>query len=90
MLILQYNKKYQGEYESLKAIEDTDTLLVPPPLGFGQTVSVIKVKYFIVIDYMNMSLLNNRSSERLGELLADMHLYNFEHDTSLVPFWIFL
>ncbi|XP_054153338.1 ketosamine-3-kinase-like [Oppia nitens] len=64
---------FSGEFESLKTIDDTHTIRVPKPLhvvpeirGSGGA---------IVMEYLNILSLRQQSG-RLGELLAQMHLFN--------------
>jgi fructosamine-3-kinase len=64
---------FLGEFESLKTIQKTQTVRVPKPLcvvadpeGSGAV---------IVLEYLQMNRLKEHSG-RLGELLANLHLFN--------------
>lgn len=81
-MIIQSDKKYHGEFEGLKAILDTKTILAPRPIATGGTSN--KSQHFIVLEFMNISLLNNEIAAELGNQLADMHLYNIQKECSLV------
>ena len=64
---------FVGEYESLKAIEATKTVRVPKPICVVPDVR--GPGGAIVVEYLQMSSLREHSG-RLGELLAQMHLFN--------------
>lgn len=88
MLIIQADKKMIGEFESLIAIKETKTIMVPRPLVIGRTNN--HVQHFIVMDYMHLTTLNNKSSSDLGNKLADLHLHNLFPKRSLVTIKRFL
>lgn len=64
-----------GEYEGLKAINNTKTIRAPEPYGIGCSEDS---QYFIAMEFLEMTSLNSKSSIELGEKLADMHLYNLK------------
>lgn len=72
---------FQGELEGLKAIRNTNTVLVPRPLTTGRTDCG---QHFIVMDYLNMTTLNEEYSFELGNQIADMHMCNWQRKCSLV------
>lgn len=80
MLIIQYNKKYLGEFESLKTIRSTKTIRVPRPIVAACTEE--KRQEFIVVEYLDMDKLKNKTSTKLGSQLADMHMYNWNRKNS--------
>lgn len=74
---LQASKMFEGEFESLKTIRNTETVLVPRPVITGHTKHKNNL---LVLEYMNMTANVTLSSElarELGSKLADLHLYNF-------------
>lgn len=81
-MIIQSDKKTKGEYEGLKAIQETKTVMVPRPIVIGRTSN--HVQHFLVMDYLNLTVLNNVASAELGRKLADLHLHNLQHKRSLV------
>lgn len=64
---------FQGELEGLRAICDTKTIMAPHPIATGH---LDNGQYFIVMEYLNMTSLNAKSSSELGSRLADMHMFN--------------
>lgn len=64
-----------GEFEGLDAILDTKTVLVPNPITTGFTK---KNNYYLVLEYLNATTINNETSAKLGSQLADMHLHNLK------------
>lgn len=81
-MILQYDKKFHGEFESIKAIQETNTVLTPLPIVLGHTEDMSQ--NFIVLDYMNRTKMGYECMRKLGNQLADMHLCNFQEKCSLV------
>lgn len=76
---------FRGEYESLKAIQVTNTVKTPKPIIFGKTGDG---QNFIVMSHIkNMTKLSEKNWAKLGSQLADLHLYNTLHNTSLVFMW---
>lgn len=63
--------------ESLHAIRDTKTVLAPRPIVTGH---VKNESNFIVMEYLKLVSLDNKSSAELGSQLADMHLDNTRGD----------
>lgn len=88
-MIIQYYKKVRGEYESLKVLRETKTIATPRPVAYGQTKT--KDVFFMAVDYLNMTSvdvqLEGSDAKRLGSLLADLHMYNWKHNCSLVSNW---
>lgn len=69
---------FRGEFESLKTIQETNTVAVPSPIAVGHSENG---HYFLVMEYLKLKPLLNSSkyancSAELGNKLADMHLYN--------------
>lgn len=87
-MIIQSDKKFHGEYEGLKAIRDTKTVLAPSPFFTGGTGN--KSQHFIAMDYiMNISLLDDEYSALLGSQIADLHLHNLQPNSGLVSMRFF-
>lgn len=78
---------FYGEFEGLKTILSTKTILTPRPIAVGHTED--KSKYFIVMENVPMITFIDRCSRELGKQLANMHKYNLQNSTSLVPMQIF-
>lgn len=79
---LQSDRKYYGEFEGLEAIRNTKTVKAPRPVVVGLTDD--KSKHLLVLEFMNLTSLEKKSSAKLGIQLADMHLFNLQHNSSLV------
>lgn len=79
---------FQGELESLKALRDSKTVLVPNPIATGGTrkdkSSTMNNKHFIVMEYLNMTALYAECAAELGSQLADLHLSNLREKNSYV------
>lgn len=78
---LQSDKMFKGELEGLKAICNTKTVAAPTPIATGCTDNE---QHFIVMEYLNLTSLNSAFSAKLGDQLADMHLYNFKEEQSKI------
>lgn len=83
LLYLQSDKMFNGEFEGLKAILKTKTVQTPNPIATGCT---RKGQQFIVMEYLNMTSLDGKCSSKLGSQLADMHLINFQEESSINQF----
>ncbi|XP_050527216.1 fructosamine-3-kinase-like [Daktulosphaira vitifoliae] len=82
------DKMFNGEYEGLKAICNTNTIRAPVPYGLGYAEDG---QYFIAMEFLEMTSLNLKSSVELGEKLANMHLYNLkskEHPIKKFGFYV--
>ncbi|KAI1707636.1 fructosamine kinase domain-containing protein [Ditylenchus destructor] len=64
---------FQGEYASLQAIEATETVRVPHPIG---NFSVGPYGEALVTEYLDFGQSPREFSSKLGANLARMHLYN--------------
>lgn len=86
-MILQYDKKVHGEFESLKTLRETKTVLTPRPITYGHTKEK-NVIHFIALEFMNFTMVDevlpDSALELLGSQIADLHMYNWEHSCSLV------
>ena len=81
LLYVKYNKKpgsdimFNGEYESLTAIEATNTIRVPSPVkSFSDT----PLGYVLVMEFLELKSLHG-ASEKLGTKLAELHKHNMEN-----------
>lgn len=70
---LQYNRTFLGEFEGLRAIRNTKTILAPKPIASGQ---LSNGNHFIAMEYLEMTPFSANSSSEFGSLLADMHMEN--------------
>lgn len=68
---------FKGEFEGLKAILNTRTILVPEPIATGHTED--NSKNFILLKYMPMTTFTIKGSVQLGRQLADFHLHNLRN-----------
>lgn len=62
-----------GEFESLKALQDTNTVRVPKPLAVVSDPE--SWDHVLVMEYLDMSSLSKHQA-KLGEALANLHLHN--------------
>lgn len=72
---------FRGEFESLKTINETNTVKVPTPIAVGHSKDGHRL---IVMEYLKLSPLVNLTEEdkysaELGSRVADMHLHNLHH-----------
>lgn len=72
---------FLGEYESLKTILKTKTVLVPKPVT---TRKADNDEFYIMMSYFNITKLEDDASTELGNNLADLHLFNLHQNCSLV------
>lgn len=77
----QFNKIFKAEFESLKAIENTKTVRIPHPIVTG---SIGNKKHYLVLEHLDMTSFQNKTSAELGRQLADMHLHNFKGESPTV------
>lgn len=70
---------FHGEFESLKALQKTNSVIVPTPLFAGKADNG---QFFIVLSYFNIAKLKDVNSAELGNQLADLHLFNLHRDCS--------
>lgn len=75
-MIIQYVKKYYGEYEGLKALRNTKTVYLPRPIAVGHTSN--KSQHFIALEYLNITILDDETMAELGSQIADMHMCNWK------------
>ncbi|XP_074967804.1 fructosamine-3-kinase isoform X2 [Phalacrocorax aristotelis] len=68
----QARKMFEGEMASLEAIQNTNTVRVPQPI---KVIDLPGGGAMFVMEYLKMKHLNKYSS-KLGEQIADLHLYN--------------
>uniref|UniRef100_K7FQH1 protein-ribulosamine 3-kinase n=1 Tax=Pelodiscus sinensis TaxID=13735 RepID=K7FQH1_PELSI len=68
----QARKMFEGEMASLEAIQKTNTLRVPQPI---KVIDLPGEGAMFVIEYLKMKNLSKYSA-KLGEQVADLHLYN--------------
>lgn len=78
-LFLQSPAMFNGELESLKSIRRTRTVFAPRPIAIGRTDID---RHFLVMEYLNLTSLDDKQSAKLGSQLADMHLSNILHKDS--------
>lgn len=76
-MIIQHGKKFYGEFESLKALRKTKTVYIPRPIATGHTSN--KNQHFIAMEYMDISVLDDKTMGKLGSQLADMHMCNWQN-----------
>lgn len=74
-------KKFLSEFKSLKAIEETKTVMVPSPMVIDKL--TFKTS-FIALKYLKVNKFKASSSAKLGSQLADLHLYNLRGKTPKV------
>lgn len=70
-------KMFIGEYESLKTLKLTNTIRVPKPM-----ICLPKYENYssaIVTEYLDISEIDDNSTEQLGKDLANLHDYNRKH-----------
>lgn len=70
---------FHGEFEGLKAIRDTKTVIAPRPIVMSE---VNRSSQYLVVEYITLSILDEISSMELGSKLADMHLHNMQQKGS--------
>ena len=63
---------FEGEFASLKAIRNTKTVRAPEPI---KVLSDPKHGSMLVMEFLEGISRLNQSAAKLGEQLADMHLY---------------
>lgn len=80
---------FQGEMEGLKAILSTKTIKVPKPIAIGHThkddnnnCSTKNCQHFIVMEYLNMTILKSKLFAEFGKQLANMHMHNLRGNNS--------
>lgn len=71
---LQTEKMFHGEYEGLKALNETQTVPIPNVIAIGHTPD--KKSHFIIMDYIKLVDLSNACSAELGYRIGQLHLYN--------------
>lgn len=79
---LQADKKFYGEFEGLRALRETKTVMAPRPIATGLTID--KSNHLFVLEYLNLTSLNEKSTIKLGRQIADLHLFNFQQNSSCV------
>lgn len=73
----QSHTLFRGEFEGLKAIRDTKTVYAPRPLATGVTHNG---RHILVMDYLNITKLDKKTSAELGRQIADMHMCNWQNN----------
>nr|ACO10267.1 Ketosamine-3-kinase [Caligus rogercresseyi] len=68
---------FKGEFESLKAIESTETVRVPRPMKVLEDSD----NSYIVMEYLDMKSMYSAQYAEFGTQLAKLHLHNIELET---------
>nr|ACO14650.1 Ketosamine-3-kinase [Caligus clemensi] len=71
---VQGSVMFNGEYESLKAIESTGTVRVPRPIKVFED----SENSYIVMEYLDMKSMYSDQYATFGNQLAKLHLHNIE------------
>jgi len=76
---------FNGEFESLKAIEETQTIKVPHPITVLENPTV-DGGYMLIMEHLDLKHCSEQS--KLGKKLAKLHLINIQKGISKSPDYV--